>query len=747
MIREIQVLDETTIDKIAAGEVVERPASVVKELTENALDALATAITVEIRDGGTTFIRITDNGAGIPAGQVRTAFLRHATSKIRKVEDLDDIASLGFRGEALSSIASVSRMECITKTPDALTGIRYTIEGGKEKECEEIGAPQGTTFIVRDLFYNVPARAKFLKSPQAEGSQCASWIEELALSHPEVSFKFIMNGQNRLYTSGNGDLKEIVYQIYGRDLTKELIPVDTASEIMHIHGFIANPNASRGNRNFENYFINNRFVKNNVITKAIEDGYHGFLMQHRYPFTLLYLDIDSHKVDVNVHPRKLEVRLSDQERLYHELCLAIQNALMNRERIPEVSTDKEVRPRGDKGVRLPFLKGGAPEPFERTRKTSTTVGQIGAEKSSESPERMDAGRKAMPGGQDDRLRDSVPVYGGVSSTERADTLHTDVSTAETTSNKPDADAAKTFTTSVSDINDELETVTSNSAVEHIDSSASSDKQMESQPDRLSEVEGSGQENNMQAGRTTDGRTENVFSGQENNVRISQTTDNLPEAIGSGQDKTVRTEQMNMFREDKVLSEQARRQFRLIGQLFDTYWLIEYKDSLYIIDQHAAHEKVNYERMMRGYREKKISSQMLYPPVILNLSAHETELISRHMESFTDLGFELEPFGVNAYRLNAVPANLYVKPEDLFTEILGQLDSMGEGDPAVITEKIASMACKASVKGNMKISEKEAEALIDELLTLENPYNCPHGRPTIISISRYEMDKKFRRIVS
>lgn len=726
MIREIQVLDETTIDKIAAGEVVERPASVVKELTENALDALATAITVEIRDGGTTFIRITDNGAGIPAGQVRTAFLRHATSKIRKVEDLDDIASLGFRGEALSSIASVSRMECITKTPDALTGIRYTIEGGKEKECEEIGAPQGTTFIVRDLFYNVPARAKFLKSPQAEGSQCASWIEELALSHPEVSFKFIMNGQNRLYTSGNGDLKEIVYQIYGRDLTKELIPVDTASEIMHIHGFVANPNASRGNRNFENYFINNRFVKNNVITKAIEDGYHGFLMQHRYPFTLLYLDIDSHKVDVNVHPRKLEVRLSDQERLYHELCLAIQNALMNRERIPEVSTDKEVRPRGDKGVRLPFLKGGAPEPFERTRKTSTTVGQIGAEKSSGTPERMDAGRKAMPGGQDDRLRDSVPVYGGVSSTERADTLHTDVSTAETTSNKPDADAAKTFSTSVSDINDELETVTSNSAVEHIDSSASSDKQMESQPDRLSEVEG---------------------SGQENNVRISQTTDNLPEAIGSGQDKTVRTEQMNMFREDKVLSEQARRQFRLIGQLFDTYWLIEYKDSLYIIDQHAAHEKVNYERMLRGYREKKISSQMLYPPVILNLSAHETELISRHMESFTDLGFELEPFGVNAYRLNAVPANLYVKPEDLFSEILGQLDSMGEGDPAVITEKIASMACKASVKGNMKISEKEAEALIDELLTLENPYNCPHGRPTIISISRYEMDKKFRRIVS
>lgn len=708
MVREIRVLDETTIDKIAAGEVVERPASVVKELTENALDALATAVTVEIRDGGTTFIRITDNGGGIPADQVRTAFLRHATSKIRKVEDLDDIASLGFRGEALSSIASVSRMECITKTPDALTGIRYTIEGGKEKECEEIGAPQGTTFIVRDLFYNVPARAKFLKSAQAEGSQCASWIEELALSHPEVSFKFIMNGQNRLYTSGNGDLKEIVYQIYGRDLTRELIPVDSSSEIMHIHGFIATPNASRGNRNFENYFINNRFVKNNVITKAIEDGYHGFLMQHRYPFTLLYLDIDSHKVDVNVHPRKLEVRLSDQERLYHELCLAIQNALMNRERIPEVSPDKEARPRSDKDVRLPVLNGDAPEPFERSefRREAEEERRSALSRDAEAQERRNS------------LNNTAAAEHQAESTDTSEEVHP-------------AEDRKTA--------EEIHPVGSRMTSGEVHSAESGQKAAyEDVPVRSFDTV----------------REETLSETMDKTPETGTVPDASESTDAAGhvsQEKAVRpemhTEQMNMFRDDRVLSEQARRQFRLIGQLFETYWLIEYRDSLYIIDQHAAHEKVNYERMMRGYREKKISSQMLYPPVILNLSAHEADLISRHMDSFTSLGFELEPFGLNTYRLNAVPANLYVKPEDLFTEVLGQLDSMGEGDPAVITEKIASMACKASVKGNMQISEKEAEALIDELLTLENPYNCPHGRPTIISISRYEMDKKFRRIVS
>ncbi|MDO4622890.1 MAG: DNA mismatch repair endonuclease MutL, partial [Eubacteriales bacterium] len=366
--REIQVLDKTTIDKIAAGEVVERPASVIKELTENAIDANATAITIEIRDGGTTFMRITDNGAGIPVDQVKRAFLRHATSKIRKAEDLVTISSLGFRGEALSSIAAVSQMECITKTPEALTGVRYCIEGGEEKEFEEIGAPTGTTFLVRNLFFNVPARAKFLKSATAEANQVSNFVEQLALSHPDISFKFIVNGQNRLYTSGNGNLKEIVYQIFGRDLTREMIPISSEG-LLKIEGFIGSPNVARGNRNFENYFVNGRYVKSKLLAKAIEDAYHGFLMNHKYPFTLLYITIDTTKVDVNVHPQKMELRFSDQEEIYHQLCLAIQNALMHREHIPEVSMHEQEKRKRSEAARLPFLPKGAPEPFERLRRS------------------------------------------------------------------------------------------------------------------------------------------------------------------------------------------------------------------------------------------------------------------------------------------------------------------------------------------------------------------------------------------
>ncbi|MEE8885586.1 MAG: DNA mismatch repair endonuclease MutL [Eubacteriales bacterium] len=697
MSRNIELLDESTIDKIAAGEVVERPASVIKELVENAIDALATAITVEIKDGGTTFMRITDNGGGIPADQVRTAFMRHATSKIRKVEDLENIASLGFRGEALSSIAAVSRMECITKTPDALTGVRYTIEGGKEKDMEEIGAPSGTTFIVRNLFYNVPARAKFMKSAQAEGSHCASCVEELALSHPEISFKFIMNGQNRLYTSGNGNLKEIVYQIYGRDLTKELIPVSAKSDIMEVHGFIGNPNASRGNRNFENYFINNRFAKNNVLTKAIEDGYHGFLMQHRYPFTLLYLDIDCKKVDVNVHPRKLEVRLSDQERLYHELCLAIQNALMHKERIPEVSVDREARKNPDSGAVLPFLPKGAPEPFERVRRYEEAKAQMPENKDQESSSVSEKTNYNNVNPYPERQNVKSPVT---------------PSAVDELSSSP-AHAAP------------------EGAVVSEDSVSSSGASSEESPVH------SHLENRIQSdGQRTDAQDSRPAPKEVSGPASRPTPE--PAEI---------PEQLNMFKEDKVLSEQSRRQFRLIGQLFETYWLIEFKDSLYIIDQHAAHEKVNYERLMRNYREKKISSQMLYPGITLNLSARESHLIEKNMKSFTDLGFEIEPFGNNTFRVTAVPDNLYsVNPESLFTEILAQLEEIGDTDPKVITERIASMACKASVKGNTLMSEREAEALIDELLTLENPYNCPHGRPTIISMTKYEIDKKFKRIV-
>ena len=616
--REIEVLDQKTIDKIAAGEVVERPASVVKELVENAIDAGASAVTVEIRDGGISFIRITDNGCGIPGSQVRMAFLRHATSKIRSVEDLAQIASLGFRGEALSSIAAVSQVELITKTPEALTGTRYRIEGGEEKELEEIGAPPGTTFLVRHLFYNTPARAKFLKSASAEGNSVGTVVEQLALSHPDISFKFIQNGQNKLYTSGNGNLKEIVYQIYGRELTKELVPVEAETELLSIRGFIGSPSVARGNRNFESYFVNGRYVKSRLLAKSIEDGYHGFMMQHRYPFTLLYLEIDGEKVDVNVHPSKMELRFSCQEEIYHQLCLTIQNALLERERIPRVP-----------------LGGGAGESASgksRTEKQNTF----------RAPEPFEQKRR--------NLSPSVPSAAGGRRAERPET----------------------------------------------------------------------------APRTA------VLKEEASSYGARQ---NTPEG-----------KQEEMF-DRPLLSGEARSMHRMIGQVFGTYWLVEYQNSLYIIDQHAAHEKVLYERMMKQYRSSRVVSQMLCPPLVVSLTGREAELLKKHMEIFRKSGFEVEEFGGKEYRICAVPENLYhAAAEQLFVEILDGLEEFGSQTPELIQERLASMACRAAVKGNQSLSAAEAEKLIDELLTLENPYNCPHGRPTIVAMSRYEMDKKFKRIV-
>ena len=741
--RSIELLDKQTIDQIAAGEVVERPASVIKELTENAIDAGATAVTIEIRDGGTTFMRITDNGAGIPADQVKKAFLRHATSKIRKAEDLVNIASLGFRGEALSSISAVAQVECITKTPEALTGIRYCIEGGVEKEYEEIGAPGGTTFIIRNLFFNTPARAKFLKSPVTEGNHVSSFVEELALSHPEISFKFIQNGQNKLYTSGNGNLKEIVYQIFGRDLTRELVEVDARTELMHVHGFIGNPNVARGNRAFENYFINGRYVKNKVIAKAIEDAYHGFLMQHKYPFTLLYLDIVSEKVDVNVHPQKLEVRISDQEGVYHQLCLTIQNALMNRERIPEVPVGKESADasRQKEAERIRQMNRNVPEPFEKKQREALASGGNTGKTSGTGNSAVFGNMPASP--LDALRRRNEASVNSATAPSPLDTLRRrnvepdkeqiPVSPLDAL-RKKDSGSEESLIPEIPE--SPLDVIHSK---EEALSQAGGEAAAESCAEEHSEIP-------AEVSSAVEASCELESELPAESVResaASYTGETSPEI----RDKGKKPEQLNLFEEDKVLSEQARQMFRLIGQVFDTYWMIEYKDSLYIIDQHAAHEKVNYERMMKNYREKTIHSQMLYPSIVLDLSRREAQLLESNLKAFEDLGFEVESFGGNSFKINAVPANLYsVASDELFMQILAELESLGEVSPKLIPEKLASMSCKAAVKGNNRLSVEEANALIDELLTLENPYNCPHGRPTIISMTRYEMDKKFKRIV-
>lgn len=717
----IEVLDKNTIDKIAAGEVVERPSSVVKELVENAIDAGATAIAVEIKDGGSSLIRITDNGSGIEKNQVKTAFLRHATSKIRSAEDLLRISSLGFRGEALSSISAVSQVELITKTASDFTGSRYRIEGGKEIGLEEIGAPEGTTFLIRNLFYNVPARKKFLKANQTEAGYISDLMERMALSRPDISFKFINNNQTKLQTSGNTNLKDIIYHVYGRDITANLIPVDREINGVRLRGFIGKPIVSRGNRNFENYFVNGRYVKSNIISRAIEEGYKGFVMQHKYPFTALHLSIDGKLLDVNVHPTKMELRISNQEDVFRFIYMAVNDALNGRELIPIVSFGKD-----EKTQKTTKINEKMPEPFEIKRlqemqgKTKST-GQPSyiKENGSYRKENIVVENTGKATGQPvkSNISQAIPK-GKVSSTiekdatvEIAETISKEnivtVSKETATAEPVKADLKRNETTEVAKTNFENHETTK-SATETSDKTVT---------------------------------TECTVAPSEKNITTESQTATITEAMPS------QTEQLELF-DTCLLKEESRSRHKIIGQLFKTYWLVEFEDKLFIVDQHAAHEKVLYERNLKMWENKEHSSQLISPPLILTLSNKEEEMLHTYKKYFEELGFEIEHFGGKEYSICAIPMNLYgLAQKDLFIELIDDLENVsGKNTPDMIREKVASMSCKAAVKGNQKLSYEEMDKLMDELLTLENPYNCPHGRPTIISMSKYELEKKFKRIM-
>lgn len=591
----INLLDQSTINKIAAGEVVDRPSSVVKELVENAIDAHASAITVEIKEGGISFIRITDNGDGIEKDDVKTAFLRHSTSKIKSATDLVNITSLGFRGEALSSISAVSQVELITKTRDALCGIRYVIDGGVEKSFEPTGAPDGTTFIVRNLFYNTPARRKFLKTATTEAGYISSLMLNLSLSHPDISFRFINNGSPKIQTMGNNRLKDIIYSVYGREIASNLINADSIFNNFSINGYIGKPLISRGNRNFETYFINGRYIKSNIISKAIEDAYAPFIMQHKYPFTVLHITIDPGLLDVNVHPSKMELRFSDETGIYEGVKACVYDALNHRELIPDISqaVNYGISQAVNYGIsqKPSVLSEKMPEPFEEKR---------------------------------------MQVF------------------------------EETYTKAI-------------------------DKE---------------------------------FS------------------------------QMELFPKKELLCEENKKDIRIIGQVFDTYWIMEFEGNMYIVDQHAAHEKVLYEKFMKNYLNKSIVTQQINPPEILTLTIQEQELFQKNEEYIAGFGYEIEEFGEREYAIRAVPMDFSnVSPKELLIEIIDSLkDDYVKSTPESIKDRIATMSCKAAVKGNNHLSFKETEALLNELMGLENPYNCPHGRPTLIMMSKYELEKKFKRIV-
>ncbi len=662
---QIQVLDQITIDKIAAGEVIERPASIVKELVENSIDAKAASVTVEIQDGGISLIRVTDNGSGIEREDIRNAFLRHSTSKIRKVEDLAHIASLGFRGEALSSISAVTRTELITKTKEDTFGTRYVIEGGVEQSLEDAGAPDGTTFLVRQLFYNVPARRKFLKTPMTEAGHVQDLLMRLALSHPEVAFTFINNGQTKMRTSGNGKLKDVIYSIYGREAAANLIELDYSMDGLVMKGYLGKPVITRENRNFENYFVNGRYVKNAMLSKAIEDAYKDFLMQHKFPFVVIHFQVDGEKIDVNVHPTKMEMRFQRQQDVYNIVYEGVHRTLLEPELIPQVEAPAPKvisQPKSES----PFLlkPKTAPRPMEK--------------KPEEKEEPHDE------------------AYFMKKMKERVLSYHQRNSSAEVAKKeqifRPQAQA------------------------ERIKDALARAKEVEKQPQKQAEE-------------------------QPELIRETPVYETKPVT-------EEKAEQLNLF-EEHLLKREKKAEYKLIGQVFETYWLVEFENSLYIIDQHAAHERVLYERTLKEMKNREFTAQYLSPPIILSLSMQEAQVLNENMDRFTRIGFEIEPFGGEEYAVRAIPDNLFgIAKKELLLEML---DDLADGistsmTPELIDEKVASMSCKAAVKGNNRLSAQEADALIGELLLLENPYHCPHGRPTIIAMTQRELEKKFKRIV-
>ncbi len=661
---QIHLLNQDTINKIAAGEVIERPMAVVKELIENAIDAKATAVTVEIQDGGKGLIRITDNGSGIASEDIALAFAPHATSKIQDVTDLLEISSLGFRGEALSSIAAVSQLEMVTKTKEELMGVRYCMDGGVKKAEESVGCPDGTTFLVRNLFYNTPARLKFLKTAQTEAGYVSSLVERMALSHPAISFRFINQKQTKLSTSGNGNLKEVIYQIYGREIAANLIETSQKEVFCKMSGFIGKPVISRGNRNMMNYFINGRYIKSQIIQKAIEEAYAPYSMQHRYPFTVLHITVDSQYIDVNVHPQKMEIRFNKEKEIFQSIYHGVSEALKHREFIPDVTfqTKKEVTKKKITPI----------EPFEQKRQAEY--------------------QKAR--------EDSSNLRFPVKETENGEDLQNQ---AKNTNSSMKPQKVNPF------------------------------------PDRQSQ-------DNIKILEELTKEAPNVDSVAE---RAEYPKSATALETDFARNRPVKNEKQETLFEEEFLSEKVQKEVKIIGQVFSTYWILQYENTMYLVDQHAAHEKVLFERFMNEIRRKKPMTQLLQPPIILPLSMIQCQEVKKHLEIFEKLGYQMEPFGGREYAVSGVPAHLpSIGTKDLLIEIIDTLtEEQGRTrEPEILLNKIASMSCKAAVKGNQKLPQEQMQALLRELMTLDNPYHCPHGRPTMIRMTKTELEKRFKRIV-
>ena len=699
----IHLLSQECINQIAAGEVVERPGSIVKELVENALDAKATAISIEIKGGGISFLRVSDNGEGIFSEDMERAFLPHATSKIQNPKDLEEILSFGFRGEALASIASVAKVECISKRQEDFLAHRILVEGGSFSPVEEVGGMDGTSILVRDLFYNVPARKKFLLSESTEASRVEEMVEKLALANPGISFHFVKDGKSRFQTLGGGKLSDVVFGIYGKSFAKDSLEIKesyypsslTGLATLHIEGLLGKPSLTRSNRQYEIFFVNGRFVRDSLLSRALEDAYKPFLMQHKFPFAIVFLHLSPNLVDVNVHPQKLEVRFQNREKIYQALFDCVSKTLSKADLI-------------DHSPLSLFQK----EKEEKSMAFLSPSSQLWEKKEEKKENKNDIPEEAVRSDQNDKQSAEQISTIKEQEKEKAEAVNQRYPIGEASENALENASEKApFRIEVPELNQQkAETREEKLIYEEFDLTKGI---------RLEEEKASEKEEN------TVPREEQLFSESED----------LPSA-----------EQESLF-SPSFFSEEGEREFRLIGQVFQTYWLIEFQKELFIMDQHAAHEKVNFEKMRKNYLKKPGISQGILPKTMV-FSAKEEELYEKTKDYFTHLGYRIRKEEEKRYALEGIPADFpSLDAEMLFHEILDALAEEGNlSEAESVYDKIASMACKASVKGNQLLSFKEAEALVQKLFTLENPYACPHGRPTIVAFKKQDLEKMFKRIV-
>jgi len=695
----IHLLSQECINQIAAGEVVERPSSIVKELVENALDAKATAISIEIKGGGISFLRVSDNGEGIFSEDLERAFMPHATSKIQNPKDLEEILSFGFRGEALASIASVAKVECISKRQEDFLAHRILVEGGSFSPVEEVGGMDGTSILVRDLFYNVPARKKFLLSESTEASRVEEMVEKLALANPGISFHFVKDGKSRFQTLGGGKLSDVVFGIYGKSFAKDSLEIKesyypsslTGLATLHIEGLLGKPSLTRSNRQYEIFFVNGRFVRDSLLSRALEDAYKPFLMQHKFPFAIVFLHLSPSLVDVNVHPQKLEVRFQNREKIYQALFDCVSKTLSKADLI-------------DHSPLSLFQK----EKEEKSMAFLSPSSQLWEKKEEKKENKNDIPEEAVRSDQNDKQSAEQISTIKEQEKEKAEAVNQGYPIGEASEK---ASEKASFRIEVPELNQQkAATREENLIYEEFDLTKGI---------RLEEEKASEKEEN------TVPKEEQLFTESEN----------LPSA-----------EQESLF-SPSFFSEEGEKEFRLIGQVFQTYWLIEFQKELFIMDQHAAHEKVNFEKMRKNYLEKPGISQGILPKTMV-FSAKEEDLYEKTKDYFTHLGYRIRKEEEKRYALEGIPADFpSLDAEMLFHEILDALAEEGNlSEAESVYDKIASMACKASVKGNQLLSFKEAEALIEKLFTLENPYACPHGRPTIVAFKKQDLEKMFKRIV-